>query len=311
MCRRAHNPPPLTCPCAPLQIDRTPETEPSLAEMAAKALQLLSAEGRGFFLLVEGSKIDTAASANDAAAHVREVLAFDEAVGVVLRWAQRDGQTLVVATADHETGGLSLGRGVVSDDQVAEAPLRTRALAAEARGTVEAASDYDADVLTGVTMSAEALTAAALAEHGNPPAAALAANSTLRRSLIISLTVRLQGAARLGLLERQELALLREAVDLFGSLGAYGVQRAVGAVVSSRAKLGWSTFGHTGEDVTLHAVGPGSERLRGTMDNSELGRRIERIMGWDLDKLTAELAPPAISQLDRDDPVTAGFASWR
>ena len=149
---------------APRQIDRTPETEPSLAEMTTKALaaltpvlaltltlnltliltltqpnpdpdpdpnrartltltrtkalELLSAEGRGFFLLVEGSKIGTAAGANDAAAHVREVLAFDEAVGVVLRWAQRDGQTLVVATANHETGGLSLGRGVVSDEQV-------------------------------------------------------------------------------------------------------------------------------------------------------------------------------------------------
>ena len=81
-------------------------------------MELLSAEGRGFLLLVAGSKIGTAAFANDAAAHVREVLAFDEAVGVVLRWAQADGQTLVVATANHETGGLSLGRGVVSDEQV-------------------------------------------------------------------------------------------------------------------------------------------------------------------------------------------------
>ena len=69
-------------------------------------------------------------------------------------------------------------------------------------------------------------------------------------------------------------------------------------------------FWHPVEDVPLHATGPGSERLRGSMDNSELGRRIERIMGWDLHKLTAGLAPPAISQLDRDDPVTAGFSSW-
>ena len=78
-------------------------------------------------------------------------------------------------------------------------------VAAEAREAVDAASDYDAAVLAGMSMSAEALTAAALAEHGNPPPAALAANRTLRRGLIISLTVRLQGAAGLGLLERQEL----------------------------------------------------------------------------------------------------------
>ncbi len=295
----------------PWEIDRPPEAVPSLAEMAAKAAELLSKQERGFFLVVEGSRIDQAAHPNDAAAHAREVLAYDDAVGAMLAFARRDGRTLVVATADHETGGLALGRGVVADVQVEEAPLRTRALAAEARGTLAAPADFDVDVLRGVTMSAEAMTAAALAENGAPRAAALAANSTLRRQLVISLTVRLQGAARLGVLERHELALLREAVDLYASLGAYGVPRAVGAIVSGRAGLGWSTFGHTGVDVTLHALGPGSEALRGPMENFEVGRRIERVMGWDLDRLTAELPAPEMAALDAEDPQTAAFAVWK
>ena len=96
----------------PYEIDRNPEEVPSLVEMTRAALELLAEDPDGFFLMVEGSRIDHAGHANDAAAHVREVLAYDEAVAVVLEFARRDGQTLVVSVADHETGGLSLGRNV-------------------------------------------------------------------------------------------------------------------------------------------------------------------------------------------------------
>lgn len=96
------------------EIDRDETDQPSLAEMTVKALDLLagSADGRanGFFLMVEGSRIDHAGHANDAAAHLREILAYDAAVAAALAWAAADGQTLVVSTADHETGGMTLGR---------------------------------------------------------------------------------------------------------------------------------------------------------------------------------------------------------
>ena len=65
-----------------------------------------------------------------------------------------------------------------------------------------------------------------------------------------------------------EAALLRESVELYSSLGPYAMQRAVGSIVSARAKIGWSTWGHTGVDVPLHATGPGSERFRGSIENS-------------------------------------------
>lgn len=63
--------------------------------MTRAALELLADDPDGFFLMVEGSRIDHAGHANDAAAHVREVLAYDEAVAVALDFARRDGQTLV------------------------------------------------------------------------------------------------------------------------------------------------------------------------------------------------------------------------
>ena len=90
-------------------LDRDTIAEPSLPEMATKALTLLGGGSQGFFLMIEGSRIDHAGHANDPAAHAREVLEYDEAVRRVLDFARRDGRTLVVCTADHETGGLSLG----------------------------------------------------------------------------------------------------------------------------------------------------------------------------------------------------------
>ncbi|GIV59906.1 MAG: hypothetical protein KatS3mg043_0995 [Rhodothermaceae bacterium] len=94
------------------ELDRDPAEQPSLAEMTRKALDLLRNDPDGFFLMVEGSRIDHAGHANDAAAHLHDILAFDEAVAVALDFARQEGETLVVVTSDHETGGLTLGRNL-------------------------------------------------------------------------------------------------------------------------------------------------------------------------------------------------------
>lgn len=86
-------------------LERQPD-EPSLSEMTRRAIDLLSESGEGFFLMVEGSRIDQASHSNDPSQTIGETLAFDEAVRVVLEFAMSDGETLVIATADHETGGL-------------------------------------------------------------------------------------------------------------------------------------------------------------------------------------------------------------
>lgn len=92
------------------EIDREAQEEPSLAAMTAKALQLLQGDEDGFFLMVEGSRIDHAGHANDAAAHLHDILVFEEAAKVALDFAAQHEETLLVLVADHETGGMSLGR---------------------------------------------------------------------------------------------------------------------------------------------------------------------------------------------------------
>lgn len=79
-----------------------------LPQDVTRALEVLSANEKGFFLMVEGSQIDTAAHANDLREMVYEMLDFDKAVGVVLEWMKAHPDTLLVITADHQTGGLSL-----------------------------------------------------------------------------------------------------------------------------------------------------------------------------------------------------------
>lgn len=72
------------------------------------AIRKLDKNKKGFFLMVEGSQIDMRCHSNDINGCVAEVLDFDQAVAVALDFAKRDGNTLVVVTADHETGGLAL-----------------------------------------------------------------------------------------------------------------------------------------------------------------------------------------------------------
>lgn len=91
------------------EIDRDKVNVPSLAEMTELAVNTLSKDQDGFFLMVEGSQIDWAGHANDPIATVTDMLAFEEAVDVALEFAKKDKNTLVVVVGDHETGGMNIG----------------------------------------------------------------------------------------------------------------------------------------------------------------------------------------------------------
>jgi len=78
------------------------------------ALSILQQNKKGFFMMVEGSQIDWGGHANDANYVTTEMVDFDKAIGAVLDFAEKDGNTLVIITADHETGGMSLVNGNMS-----------------------------------------------------------------------------------------------------------------------------------------------------------------------------------------------------
>lgn len=94
------------------------EGEPSSKVMVNKALEILDTDEDGFFLMVEGSQIDWAGHGNNVDYLKREVQDFDEAVEAVLEFARNDGETLVVLTADHETGGMTMQKQVAEGDSL-------------------------------------------------------------------------------------------------------------------------------------------------------------------------------------------------
>lgn len=100
-------------------------TEPSLAEMTATALQFLDLYQAGFFLMVEGSKIDKGSHYNLTEEVLGDTIAFDQAVGVALDYAREHGNTLVIVTADHETGGFGIVGGTPDGQRVAHDWLST------------------------------------------------------------------------------------------------------------------------------------------------------------------------------------------
>lgn len=88
-----------------------------LPASVSKALELLD-NRKGFFLMVEGSMIDDGGHDNKAGHTMEEIFDFDKTVGLVLEWAAKDGETLVIVTGDHATGGMTLLSGDIDDKRI-------------------------------------------------------------------------------------------------------------------------------------------------------------------------------------------------
>jgi alkaline phosphatase len=225
-------------------VDRNSSAEPSLAEMTALALNVLSAKAgaAGFFLMVEGSRIDMAAHDNDASTQVGEVLAYDEAIGTVLEFIKREPDTLLVSTSDHETGGLSLG-------------LRNVSLGAKV------IYNWYPERLRAAKRSAFA-TSRLIATSDD------AAIPSLVRDYV---------GADLSADEAQKYVDLKA-----NGTSEFVMMLQLGNDQARRSLLGWSTTGHSGVDVNLYAAGRGAERFRGSLENTQVGQRMAEALGlWD------------------------------
>lgn len=104
--------------CADSDMPKAFERGDFLPHAVDLAIKSLDARDDGFFLMVEGSQIDYQSHGNDTEGVVDEVLDFDQAIRVALDFAERDGETLVVITADHETGGMTILNGSYTDSTI-------------------------------------------------------------------------------------------------------------------------------------------------------------------------------------------------
>ncbi len=115
----------------PKQLNRASKRNLTLAKMSKKAIAILSKNEKGFFLMIEGSKIDRGGHHNDKKYIIEEVIDFDGAVGAALDFAGEKGETLVVVTADHETGGMALHKGSLEKREITDVRFTLKGHTAE------------------------------------------------------------------------------------------------------------------------------------------------------------------------------------
>ena len=228
--------------------------EPSLAEMTNVALEILSQNDEGFFLMVEGSKIDWAGHDNCVVGMVHDTLAFDDAVGVALDFAKECGQTMIVISPDHATGGITMGDWVTSP-----------------------ASRYPLDPLaTFLAPIARAqLSAEGIAERLN------ADFSNLEE--LIKTYWGIYDATE------EELAAIMETVDDSPrATTGHPTQtvRRLANIMNTRAYIGWTTNGHTGNDGILYTWLPGDQRIVGFFSTTCVARMMERAWNVDLSEFS-------------------------
>lgn len=246
----------------PFEIDRRgmADVYPSLSEMAGTAIRALEEATRdsdkGFFLMIEGSRIDHAGHFNDPAAQVREVLEYDRTFKLVLDFleeSETDG--VLVATSDHETGGL--------------------ATAWQTPGHLPV-YDWHPSILAKANASAQYL-AVLLNQH------VASASSESKESLKDWINRHLV-VQRLGIANALDDELEALAANPGAALGLFA------GMVSRRARIGWSTGGHSAVDVNIYSSGGhGAERLRGNVENTDIGKFLRDYLRVDVDEITKEL----------------------
>jgi len=232
------------------EIDRPQVTphQPSLAEMTDKAIELLSQNEEGFFLMVEGSKVDWAGHGNEPIAIISEILAFDEAVGVALDFAQQCSHTMIIIVSDHGTGGLTMGDRATSSTYHSDPIARFIAPLARATASFE-----------GIFFRA----------MGNPDAD------------VVELIYEHMGIDDL---TDEEIEAIEETISNFVAF-----RDVMGAVISPRANIGWTTGGHVGNDSTLYTFLPGDQRLVGLFSQRDFATIFEAVWDFDFATLTDEL----------------------
>ena len=247
--------------CLPYAIDRQKD-DLTLQQITRAGLSFLAREDKGkdgFFLMVEGGKIDYACHSNDAATVFKEVIDLDQAVRVAYEfYEQHPEETLIVITADHETGGIVLGRGPYE--------LHLDLLKYQ-KMSVEKYSAHlkELSKKMGDTLTWEAVEADLKENWGFWQGVKLNDHQTNR-------------------LKKAYEALMsgkdNGTKNLYASLN--GLSDAARRTMAECALVGWQSGGHSNGYVPVFAIGAGSEKCAGRMDNTAIPARIAEAAGLDL-----------------------------
>lgn len=246
----------------PYDLDRDTLTQPSLEEMTRKAIEKLSKNKDGFFLMVEGSLVDHAAHGNDAVGIYSDFLAFDKACGAAFEFARKNGETAVIVVPDHGTGGPVI-RGSYQN------PKKTMfgnlvKIKRTASGLAKLLNSRPADELASIFKEYAGIT---LTDEE------------------IEAFYNCDGYKSSPVPKEKRVKKKDNALYNYGS----SLSKMVGHIYDDRVQsVRFTTGGHTGEELILAVYHPKGTVLTGMKDNFEINRYLCDLLGLrgKLDQLT-------------------------
>jgi alkaline phosphatase len=232
------------------EIDRDKKTEPSVYDMTEAAIRLLyNGNSRGFAVFIESENVDTAGHLNDVASVIHDYREFDRAIGLAYEFYRNHPQeTLILVTADHETGGLGFTQGLIN--------LTSTAAANRVAATAE---DYKR--IQSIPIS---LRKASEILGPNPTGEAI---DNLMNEYFKGFTLAP---------ELKELIIKRQPVSR--TIFAYPTANALGMMIAHNIQAYWSTSGHTNQPVFVAALGAGAEKFSGYQDNTDFGKNLKVLL---------------------------------
>jgi len=245
----------------PYELDRK-DGELSLADFTRKGIELLD-NSKGFFLMVEGGKVDWACHANDAGAAIHDVLALDSAIRVALEFAQKHPkETLIVVTGDHETGGLTIGfAGTQYDTFFDKVALQKKSYVA-----------FNDEVL----LPYKSRTSAAAARITDLVSGIEESFGIEYNSLTDLQKQQVEFAFRSSMGNEMIRPSDEERYLLYGGYEPLTVK--LTQIMNQTAGIGWTSYAHTGVPVPTFAAGIHQEIFGGYYDNTDLFYKLSSAM---------------------------------
>lgn len=242
----------------PYAIDRK-ESDTNLAQLTTAAIDFLEkkSKGKGFFLMVEGGAIDWACHSNDAATALHEVKDFDNAIKVAYEFYKKHPkETMIVISADHETGGLALGNRDYN--------LRFNRIASQKCSQPELSSKI----------------LAALNDKQNE-----FTFEKMKQILSDNLGLFTEVAVSEPQYERLAEAYVKTVSGKNRDVkNEYFTDELIAVtairILNQNSRVGWTTGGHSSAAVPVFSIGPGTEAMKGVMQNCEIPQRMARIAGY-------------------------------
>lgn len=228
--------------------DELRSNEPDLKLMAQKAIETLSIGNKGFFVMIEGARIDHAAHSADIPGIWKEMMEFDQTVEYAVKWAEKQGDTLVVVAADHETMGIS-----------APEPLNVEAY-------------------KKIKVSPEYMAAQLVYDQGSQQYTIESIRDVFYRFAGISLSD--SEAQKLNTRLKSNSGKVYASKQTAWEIGSLIAEYMNAGILDRKVRAQSPTGGHTANMIPIFSFGPGAKRFEGVINNTDIPRNMADLMGY-------------------------------